>query len=88
MSTRDKRLSREEIRAAFADSGVHWSPILSPKDLAQIVGQSVKTIYQWGEAGRLDGAFRKRGKHILIWRDRAIDKLFNGPEWTNQTHEQ
>ncbi|MFV1965253.1 MAG: hypothetical protein ACC628_07490 [Pirellulaceae bacterium] len=34
------------------------------------------------EVGRLDGAFRNRGKHILIWRDRALDIIFNGPEWT------
>jgi hypothetical protein len=82
MPTRNRPLTRDEIRKAFADSGVGWSPIVSPKDLAKVLRLSVKTIYQWGEDGRLDGTFRKRGKHILIWRDRAIDLLFNGPEWT------
>ena len=42
---------------------------------------SVKTIYEWMSKGRLDGAYRKRGKHALIWRDRALDVLFNGKEW-------
>ena len=83
MPTRNRRLTDDEIRKAFADSGVSCSPFLSPKDLAQVLGISVKTIYQWIAAGRLDGAFRKRGKHCLIWRDRAIDQLFNGPDWTN-----
>jgi len=30
---------------------------------------------------RLDGAYRKRGKHALIWRDRALDIILNGKEW-------
>jgi excisionase family DNA binding protein len=55
--------------------------ILAPAQLAQLLGLSVKTIYEWIAKGRLDGAFRKRGKHVLIWRDRAIDLLFNGKEW-------
>jgi len=90
MSTCKRPLTREEIRQAFADSGVRWGPILSPKNLAQVLGISVKTIYQWIATGRLDGAFRKRGKHCLIWRDRAIELLFNGPEWSldQNNHEQ
>lgn len=46
-----------------------------------MLGLSVKTIYEWMSKGRLDGAYRKRGKHALIWRDRALDILFNGKEW-------
>jgi excisionase family DNA binding protein len=56
---------------------------LSPKQLAGLLGLSVKTIYEWVEKGRLDGAFRRRGKHLLLWRDRALDILFNGKDWTN-----
>jgi excisionase family DNA binding protein len=56
--------------------------ILSPVQLANLAGLSVKTIYEWITKGRLDGAFRKRGKHVLIWRDRAIHLLFNAPDWT------
>jgi len=32
--------------------------------------------------GRLDGTYRKRGKHALFWRDRALNVIFNGKEWT------
>jgi excisionase family DNA binding protein len=76
-----QKLSKEEIRAAFAESDVRWSPSLRPAELAQLLGVPDKTVYLWIELGRLEGAFRKRGKHILIWRDRAIELLFNGPEW-------
>ena len=80
--SRPKPLSDEEIRASIpADS----PPILSPHQLAALLGLSVKTVYEWIARGRLDGAFRKRGKHNLIWRDRALKLIFNGPEWeTNE----
>ena len=85
MSTRTKKLSKPEIQQAFtADaggSGTQFPPILNVDQLATLVQVSVKTIYEWISQGRLDGSFRKRGKHLLIWRDRALDILFNGPEW-------
>lgn len=75
-------LAKDEISRAFAnDAGV--PVILSPAKLADVLGLSVKTIYDWMSKGRLDGAYRKRGKHALLWRDRVIDILFNGPEWTD-----
>lgn len=78
------RISRDEIAAVFGrDSEFSAPPIISPKQLASILGLSRKTIYLWIEAGRLNGAFRKRGKHILLWRDRAIEIIFNGSEWSD-----
>ena len=62
-------------------SGASFPPILTVEQLACLLQISTKTLYEWIAKGRLDGAFRKRGKHILVWRDRAIDLLFNGPEW-------
>ena len=82
MSTKARKLTKAEVRQAFADAppaGV--PPILSPQDLADLLGLSRKTVYEWIAKGRLDGAFRKRGKHNLIWRDRAIEILFNGKDW-------
>jgi excisionase family DNA binding protein len=76
------KLTPREIREAFAeDTGAAWPVILSPSQLANLVGLSTKTIYEWLTKGRLDGAYRKRGKHVLIWRDRAIQILFSGKEW-------
>ena len=84
MSTRTRRLSKAEIQQAFADgSGTQFPPILTVSQLAALLQLSAKTVYEWLGRGRLDGAFRKRGKHHLIWRDRALDILFNGPEWNN-----
>jgi excisionase family DNA binding protein len=79
---RRQPIGRDEIARAFAGpGGAPCPPILSPAQLAALAGLSPSTIYEWITKGRLDRAFRKRGKHVLIWRDRAIDILFNGPEW-------
>jgi excisionase family DNA binding protein len=81
VSARRKPLSVEEIRRAFESGRASAPPIVSPGALAAHLGLSVKTVYEWLSRGRLDGAYRKRGKHVLIWRDRAIDTLFNGTDW-------
>jgi excisionase family DNA binding protein len=82
VSSRKRPLSTEEIHQAFVGpAGETVPPILSPGQLADLLHLSRKTVYQWLSEGRLDGAFRRRGKHVLLWRDRAIDILFNGPEW-------
>ena len=85
MSTQRRKLSAGDIQRAFApEAGTPAPVILSPAQLAQILGLSAKTVYEWIAKGRLDGAFRKRGKHNLIWRDRAVDIIFNGPEWMHE----
>lgn len=82
VSTRAKKLSIAEIQRALPNGPDARLPaIISPAELATLLGLSPKTIYQWLAQGRLDGAYRKRGKHILIWRDRAIEILFNGADW-------
>ena len=85
MSTQRRKLSPGEIQRAFTpEAGTPAPAILSPSQLALILGLSAKTVYEWIAKGRLDGAFRKRGKHNLIWRDRALDIIFNGPEWMHE----
>lgn len=82
VSSRNRPISKEEIHQAFAGATGETVPaILSPAQLADLLNLSVKTIYEWVAKGRLDGAFRKRGKHVRIWRDRVLDLFFNGPEW-------
>ena len=82
MSTRKRNLSRDEIARPFqGEAGERFPVILSPAALAALLGLSVKTVYDWMAKGRLDGAYRKRGKHVLIWRDRALDAIYNGKEW-------
>lgn len=82
MPARKLVLTSEEIALPFTGEwGERYPPILSPRLLAQLLGLSIKTVYDWMERGRLDGAYRRRGKHALIWRDRAIEVLMNGREW-------
>ncbi len=86
MTVRKRRLTltKDELRRPFVDAEGHdHLPIMTPTQLAALCGVSVKTIYHWIARGRLAGAFRKRGKHVLIWRDRALDRIFNGPDWNN-----
>jgi len=83
MSSRKKpQITSDEIARAFTpELTAEYPPVLSPARFAKLVGLSPKTISEWIRKGRLDGALRKRGKHNLIWRDRALDILFNGKEW-------
>lgn len=82
MQSRKLNLSSDEIARPFTgELGAQFPVILSPEQLAELLGLSVKTIYEWMARGRLDGAYRKRGKHALIWRDRVLDVLYNGKEW-------
>jgi hypothetical protein len=76
-------LTDAKIAGPFAGAGADRFPvILSPAQLAELRGLSVHTVYEWMAKGRLDGTYRKRGKHALIWRDRALNVIFNGKEWT------
>ena len=85
MGRRQRLLTTDELAQPFRAGA--WAdqfpPILSPTQLAALVGRSRKTIDDWVAKGRLDGCCRRRGKHLLIWRDKALDLLFNGPDWTN-----
>ena len=75
-------VSPDDIAAAFArPPWDKYGPIVTPEQLAKIAGRSRSTVYQWLQQGRLDGALRRRGKGVLIWRDKAIYLLFNGPNW-------
>ena len=82
MTTRSKKLTQHEIQQAFADGpGAQVPVILTLDELATLARVHTKTLCEWVAKGPLDGAFRKRGKRLLFWRDRAIDILFNGKEW-------
>lgn len=76
-------LADEEINRAFASrEGIgSVGPILSPEQLAELLGLSRGTIYFWIQQGHFTGAVTKRGKRQLFWRTRAVAALFNGPDW-------
>lgn len=81
---RKPTLTKDELQRPFeGPEGRRFRPVMSPAEFADLCGLSLKTVYQWIADGRLDAALRKRGKHNLIWRDKALDLLFNGPDWNN-----
>lgn len=82
------RLSNDEIRAAFtSEPPSAFPPILDVPQAATLLRVPRKTLYLWIAQGRLDGAFRKRGRRHLLWRDRLIDVLLNGPAWEPEEEE-
>ena len=76
---RTQRLTAAEIQVAFDEEAMRqkFGPILSPEQFATLFGISTSTTYYWIAAGRLKGAVTKIGKHRFIWRNRAIEILFN-----------
>jgi excisionase family DNA binding protein len=76
---RAQRITSDEIQIAFNEEAIRlaYPPILSPEQLAQLLGVSRSTIYLWIAQGRFRGAVTRIGKHTRIWRNRAIERLFN-----------
>lgn len=76
---------REHKRIDVRDIGTEYGDVVSVATLAKILGlKSCKTIYLWIAQGRLDGCCRRRGKHYLIIREFALDRILNGPSWTEK----
>ena len=84
-SGKTRGITRDELQKPFeGELARDWPPVLSPAQVSDLLGISVSTLYEWVSKGRLDGAFRRRGKHLLFWRDRLLDIVFNGPAWAGQ----
>ena len=83
MSTRDQKLTKSEIECAFAEGAAPAvRQLLTTEEAADLLRIKPKTLDAWKSAGRLEGAYRKRGK-VIYWRDRLLEKFFNGLDWTN-----
>ncbi|MEI6236848.1 MAG: helix-turn-helix domain-containing protein [Planctomycetota bacterium] len=72
-----KQFNQKELESSFSG----YPPILSVDQAAALLQISTKTIYEWSSQGRLSACARKRGKRLLILRDRFIEELFHGQEW-------
>ena len=66
-----KHFNREELESSFSG----YPPILSVDQAAALLQIPTKTIYEWSSQGRLSACARKRGKLLLILRDRFIEEL-------------
>lgn len=77
-------LTKAEIAEAFqGEDANEYGPILTTEKAAQLICMSKKKLSEWKNKGWLDGTFRKRGK-VLYFRDKLVDRIFNGPEWENE----
>jgi excisionase family DNA binding protein len=76
---KDLRLTDGEITRAFADTrwAEEFPPVLDVSQAAKLAGVPKATVYAWSSAGRLCGCARKVGKHLRIFRDRFIKRIFN-----------
>ena len=75
-------LDQAELDHVFFDnSGGRFPPVLNVTQAAELLGVSVKTIYDWSSKGRLRRCSRRRGKRLYFWRDRLIREVFEGKEW-------
>lgn len=80
------KLNHNEIDKAFGSDAMRrdFPPIIDTQMAARLLCVPRKTIYAWAARGRLDGTYRRRGKKVLFWRDRLIDRIFNGPDWPEE----
>jgi excisionase family DNA binding protein len=85
---RPLRLSLDEIDAAFRDEAARTSfpPILTVEQFARLFSISISTAYDWIAKDRLAGATTLIGKHRRIWRNRAIELLFNRGQPRRSSH--
>ena len=80
------RLRATEIATAFSGEELRrrFPPVLGVPDVVELLRlRSRKTLYSWIAHGYLDGTFRRRGKSHLFWRDRLLDRVFNGLDWSS-----
>ena len=73
------KLTAQEIQRAFADPkwAESFPPILTVNQAAALLVVPKATIYDWSSRGLLSGCARRVGKHLRVFRDRLVAKIFN-----------
>ncbi len=73
------RLTPTELSAPFVNSdwGTKYPPVLTVDKTADLLQVPRATIYDWSSRGMLRGCGRRVGKHLRIFRDRLLQKVFN-----------
>lgn len=73
------KLTKKEINAAFGDEADGGFPaILTMQQVSAMLQVPMSTLKQWKTEGRFDGCYRRVGKRVRWFRDRVIEKYFNG----------
>jgi len=72
------KLTPREIAAACEANGVSTiPPVLTVDEAAELLRVPKQTIYDWSARGLLQGCSRKVGKHLRLFRDRLLQRVFN-----------
>lgn len=70
--------AKNELEMAFANSAPEhqYPPVLDVDLAAALLLVPKSTIYDWSSRGLLRGCSRRIGKHLRIFRDRLLHKVF------------
>ena len=73
------KLTSTELSAPFVNTewGTRFPPVLTVDQAAELLQVSKNTIYDWSSRDLLRGCGRRAGKHLRIFRDRLLQKVFN-----------
>ena len=73
------KLTASELSAPFlnTDWGRKFPPVLTVDQAAELLQLPRATLYGWSSQGRLRGCGRRVGKHLRIFCDRLLQKVFN-----------
>ncbi|WP_428431497.1 helix-turn-helix transcriptional regulator [Photobacterium chitinilyticum] len=61
----------------YLAKGYHPQHIIRKKDMSQILGVSLSTIYRWGKNGRLPNAIKSPSGRVIGWFSSDIDNWFD-----------
>ena len=73
------KLADKEVSLAFSDPiwAERFPPVLTVDQAANLLQVPKATIYDWSSRGLLRGCGRKVGKHLRLFRDRLVKRVFN-----------
>jgi hypothetical protein len=75
---RPRLLDEAEIQQAFGSGkwADEFPPILNVAQAARLAHVPRATLYDWSSRDLLAGCAKRKGKRLLIWRDRFVQWLF------------
>ena len=72
-------LTEKEIERAFSHPiwAERFPPVLDVNQAAELARVPKSTVYAWSSKGQLRGCARRVGKHLRVFRNRFLIRIFN-----------